>query len=402
MTLELEAPTSKSMTQRALVIAALSEGPTEIVDPLVCDDSRYLSLLLTGLGCDVTWSGRTLVVKPAPLRGSGATIHCGNAGTAVRFGACLALVATGPFVLDGDAHMRERPMGALGDALERLGVSVRYPRRPGCPPVMLERVGPAPPSVQVDGSLSSQYASGLLMVAPKLDRGLCIALTGRLVSRPYLDMTMAMMRAAGAEIVEDDGALCVEPGGYRGGERARSITVEPDWSAAAFLLAAARVARVDVEVRGLLRAGSLQGDRVFVEMLAALDEPAASPFEVDLTDTPDLIAPLAAMAPFAARPTRIRGASHARVKECDRVAVLSSELGKLGIEVHQREDGLDIEPLSLLTDTDVELDPHDDHRMAMAFGVLSLRMPSIRVKSRECVTKSFPDFWTILERIRAR
>ncbi len=398
MTLFVPVPTSKSMTQRALLIAALGAERTTVRRPLDCDDSRYLVAALAKLGATVATAADTITVDPAPLplRPPPEALFCGNAGTAVRFLAPLALLADGTLTIDGDEHMRKRPLGALADSLRALGVDARYAAADGCPPVALTRARPAPPQVAVDMSLSSQYASGLLLAAPALANGLEVELTGTAVSRPYLDMTVAMMRGAGARVAwAGERTLRVEPGRYRGGE----IAVEVDWSAAAFVLAAARITGRDVRPDGLgPRVESLQGDAVAAALFGAFD--AHDVNEFDLTDCPDLIAPLAAAALFAAKPTRIRGAAHTRVKECDRLAVLAREFAKLGATLREYPDGLDLSPLGSHPAGEVALDPDGDHRMAMAFGLVSLRIPGLRVLTPECVSKSFPDFWPVLARIR--
>jgi 3-phosphoshikimate 1-carboxyvinyltransferase len=391
----LSAPGSKSMTQRALLLAALGQAPrVTVARPLWCDDSRYLTDLLRAMGVAVGWSDAAVEVTPAQLRAPDAPVFLGNAGTAVRFGACLALVVDGALAIDGDAHMQTRPLGALGDALATLGVEVEYLGSPGCVPIRLHRVAEPPREVAVDMSLSSQYASGLLLVAPRLAHGLAVELRGDLVSMPYLRMTAAMMQAAGARLRwEGERRLVVDPS-YAACE---AMDVEPDWSAAAFLLAAGRIAGRPIEVEGLLPpTRSLQGDAAFAAMLASIDAGAA---ELDLTDVPDLIAPLTVACLFADHPVRIRGAAHTRVKECDRVAVLCRELARAGAAMREHADGLDIEPRDL-ADRAVELDPEDDHRMAMAFGILGLRLPGITVKNPGCVSKSFPDFWGALAKIR--
>lgn len=395
---KLTAPGSKSMTQRALLLGALRARPTVVRRALVCDDSRYLTDALVALGARIRWQESSVHIEPTALRANGQTLFCGNAGTAVRFGACLSLLLDGAFTIDGDAHMRRRPLGPLCTSLEQLGVRCE-PAAGGCPPVTVQRRVPAPAEVSVDTSLSSQYASGLLMVAPCLPQGLTVHLTGDLVSMPYLHMTVAMMQQAGARAGwQGDTTVRVEPGGYPGDDPC--LDVEPDWSGAAFLLAASRLAGVRIELDGLLSPdASLQGDAAFATMLRTLDEPG--PYSFDLTDVPDLIAPLAAASLFASGPTRIRGAAHTRIKECDRVAVLSRELTKLGAVIDARPDGLDIEPLRALPSAPVRLDPEADHRMAMTFGVVSLRVPGIEVTDPGCVSKSFPGFWDTLARIRA-
>ncbi|HHH29157.1 MAG TPA: 3-phosphoshikimate 1-carboxyvinyltransferase, partial [Polyangiaceae bacterium] len=363
-----------------------------------CDDSRYLTDLLRALGTSVSWQDERVTVEPTPLVAPTEPVFCGNAGTAVRFGSCLSLLCDGSLTIDGDDHMRERPIGALGDALAALGIDVVYLGERGCPPLRLERRRPAPAEVAIDTSLSSQYASGLMMVAPRLERGLTITLTGAKVSMPYVAMTSAMMEAAGATLNVTGERFAIAPGGYR----AETIAVEPDWSAAAFLLAGGFVLDREVVVDGLLPPGSsLQGDAAFERMLAALRAPTAERHRFDLTGAPDLIAPLVAACLFADRPSVIRGAAHTRIKESDRVAVLATELQKVGAALTIHDDGLDVTPLERVPEGAWTLDPDDDHRMAMAFGIVSLRVPGITVKSPGCVSKSFPDFWNVLAELRS-
>lgn len=399
--LRVSCPGSKSMTQRALLIAALGDGPATISGGLRCDDSRYLSEVLGALGVAVRWDGERVDVAPGLLAAPEGVQYVGNAGTAMRFAACLSLLVDGELVLDGDARMRERPIGALVEGLAALGVSGRYLGRAGYPPIALARGAALQSEVELDISLSSQYASGLLLVAPRLPAGLVLRLKGDKVSLPYLHMTVEMMRRAGAEVRWPAGAdeIAVAPGHYR----ARHLMVEPDWSTAAFLLGAAQIAGCEVDLPGLEAPGrSLQGDAAFAAFLAQLR--ARAPVRIDLRDTPDLIAPLAAVALFARAPTRLEGVAHARVKECDRIAVLAAELTKVGAVVREQPDGIEIEPLdrSRVPAGPIELDPASDHRMAMAFGLVSLRVPTIVVREPDCVSKSFPAFWRELERFKAR
>jgi len=404
MTLELALPTSKSMTQRALVLAALAHEPSTLLGPLECDDARHLRRLLEAFGATFQMheDGKRLDVTPAavPLRAPAQAIACGNAGTAIRFGAALSLLADGPIVLDGDEHMRTRPIGPLADALRLLGVEAEFLRSPRCPPLRLERTAAAPAKVTVDTTVSSQFASALLLVAPRLPEGLELELTGSMVSRPYLAMTVAMLQNARVNVAwREPRVIRVYPGAIAG----TTTTIEVDWSAAAFLLAAAAITGADIAPRGLVPPeASTQGDAAIVGILEQLDTAAEN--TVCLHDCPDLLAPVTVAALFARKPTRIRGAAHARVKECDRIAVLAREFGKVGAALVEHPDGLDVEPLSgattMAAGSPVWLDPSDDHRMAMAFGVASLRLPSIAVRNEGCVSKSFPHFWESLARIR--
>jgi 3-phosphoshikimate 1-carboxyvinyltransferase len=398
--LQLSCPGSKSMTQRALIIAALAREPVVIAGALECDDSRYLSEVLRALGITVRWEGTTVTVNPAALRAPAAPQFVGNAGTAMRFSSCLSLLIEGELSLDGDARMRQRPIGSQAEALQRLGVTVRYLGEAGYPPIALQRGSQIASEVALDISLSSQYASGLLLVAPRLPQGLTVVLQGQQVSLPYLRMTCEMMRGAGVDVNwEETNRIRVAPGSYQRSQ----MTVEPDWSTAAFLLGAAEIAQIDVELPHLaLPAESLQGDAVFLSLIERLRQPG--PHEIDLRDAPDLIAPLTAVALFARDETTIRGVAHARVKECDRIAVLCRELSRIGAEMHEYPDGLRVVPLRPPyrdRAASVELDPESDHRMAMTFGLAGLRVPGIVVREPECVSKSFPEFWSELERIRA-
>jgi len=398
-------PGSKSLTQRCLVVAALARVPATLRGALPCDDSDALSVLLRSLGVGVDWEGDVVRVQPAPLVASGHPVHVGNAGTALRFGACLSLLTEGEVVLDGTARMRQRPLGELADALSELGVQVRWAGQPGFPPLGLRRVRSAQPTVTVDVSRSSQFASGLLLVAPNLPHGLRVKLAGEAVSLPYVSMTAGLMRRAGARVTwTDERCVQVEPGGYGLQEAHATLEVEPDWSSAAFVLGAGWLLGRQVQMAPSPPppGASLQGDARFVELLAELERPRLH--TLDLAPTPDLVPPLAAVALFASHPTQIRGAAHLRIKESDRLAVLAEQLGRLGASVRERADGLDIEPLPAGTRHPPAgprvLDPADDHRMAMAFGLVGLRLQGVTVSEPGCVSKSFPTFWTTLDDLR--
>ncbi len=395
-------PGSKSMTQRGLVIGALSRRPVRLRGALDCDDSAHLSRALASLGAEVRWDGDQVVVEPGELRGRGQVLACGNGGTALRFAACLSLVANGSITLDGDARMRQRPIGPLGSALRDLGVAVEYGGQEGYPPITVQRVGEPPACVDIDAAASSQFASGLLLVAPRLRLGLTVRMVGGLVSAPYVAMTTTMMSRAGAVVRwTSETSVRVAPGGYFPDPCDAVIDIEPDWSSASFLLAAGFVLDRDVIVEELPEPSrSCQGDAAFAALLEELRRPRAH--DIDLSASPDLIAPLAAACLFASERTRIRGVAHARIKESDRIAVLAQELRKLGARIEEHPDGLGLAPIDASAGVAAELDPHGDHRMAMAFGVLSLRMPGIRVHDMRCVSKSFPSFWAQLERVRSR
>ena len=267
----------------------------------------------------------------------------------------------------------------------------RWLAAPGFPPLELQRTGDPAADVAVDASRSSQFASALLLVAPRLPLGLHVRLRGGTVSRPYLDLTVQALRAFGARVDDEPAGYGVAPGALR----CARFMVDGDWSGGAFLLAAGWIAQREVRIDNL-RDDSRQGDRAIVGFLERLSRPGERRF--DLRACPDLLAPLAAAAAFAEGATELRNVAHARIKESDRIAVLAAGLRRAGTTVAEFPDGLRIERGD--APADAVLDPHGDHRMAMAFGLLSLRHPGLRVAHPECVSKSYPHFWDDLERFR--
>jgi 3-phosphoshikimate 1-carboxyvinyltransferase len=312
----------------------------------------------------------------------------------LRFLAPLALLVDGALSLDGSARLGERPHHGLVHALEQLGVEVTRAEN-GLLPLLLRRrrssSQDSQQEVAVDATRSSQFASGLLMVAPLLPGGLKLALKGEPVSLPYLELTAATMRSRGVRVSVDGPRWAVEPGRYQSGPQ----TIEGDWSSAAFLLAAATIAGRPVHVENVTE-DSAQGDRAIVGFLAELARPR--PHAFDLSECPDLLPPLAAAAVFASHPSVIAGVGHARIKESDRVATLAQGLAAAGARAEERPDALCVEPGGSLRPA--RLDPRGDHRMAMAFALLGLRAEGIEVTDRDCVSKSYPGFWEDLARLR--
>jgi len=395
------------MTQRALFLAALSNAPSQLRGALNCDDSSYLSNLLRCIGVDVVWDGNQVnVIPPERYVSDGKPIFCGNAGTTVRFSSALSLVVEGVLSIDGDHHMRRRPIGGVAKAIEKLGVSVRYLLNEGFPPIELKKGDLSVKSEQdsaveleIDASQSSQFVSAIMMVAPLFSHDLRIKLVGAVVSRSYLDMTIAMMVSAGAQISWDGPReITVKPGRYH-----RPVwQVEADWSAAAFLLTAGAIIKRQVSIASLVDPStSLQGDSSFVDFEERISR-ASCPIEINLNNAPDLLPPLVCRSLFADFPITFTDIAHARIKECDRIAVLARELRKMGGVFNEYADGLTVHPLDagVVPRTDLELDPESDHRMAMSFGVISLVYPQIKSQDPGCVSKSFPNFWHVLEDIR--
>jgi 3-phosphoshikimate 1-carboxyvinyltransferase len=402
-------PGSKSITNRALLVAALARGETTLTGALASDDTAHFSAALRQLGFEVAHdAGRAemrVVGQGGLLPASAASVFVGNAGTAARFLTALLTLGQGEYTLDGSPRMRERPIADLISALSQLGATVSAPT--GCPPVQVRASGLAGGTARVAGDVSSQFLSAVLMVAPAARGPVTIELTGPLSSRPYVDLTVGVMEAFGMAVRREGYArFAVRPQAY---QAQPAYAIEPDASAASYFFAAPAIAGGWVQVEGLTRR-SLQGDVTFVDLLAAMgcrvDEgdnwlrvtgpgvDGLRGIDVDLADLPDTAQTLAAVAPFARTPTTIRGIATARLKETDRIAATCGELRRLGAAVDELPDGLRIYPAQQLGPAVVQT--YDDHRMAMAFALVGLRVPGVRIADPGCVAKTFPGYFDVL------
>jgi 3-phosphoshikimate 1-carboxyvinyltransferase len=398
-------PGSKSITNRALLCAALADGRSTLHGALFADDTLAMVDAVGALGATVEADEQagTLVVDGvgadarSPKRAATAPVpevQARDSGTTSRF--ILPAVALSPArcVVDGNEQLRVRPFAPLLDALEQLGATVEPLGRPGFLPVAI--TGPASGGhVMVPGHLSSQFLSGLLMAGPLMPAGLDVELTSRLVSLPYVEMTAAVMRSFG---VDTDG-LRVAPAEYR----ARDYLVEPDASAASYFLAAAALTGGEITVDGL-GTSSIQGDARFAEVLEAMgakvDRGADAAtvvgtgtlhgIDIDMSDISDTAQTLAATAVFADSPTRVRGIGFIRGKEVDRIGLLVAELRKAGIDAVEHEDGFTVNPG---VPHSVRFESHHDHRMAMSLSLIGLRTPGIEISGPACVAKTYPRFF---------
>ena len=393
-------PGSKSLTNRALVCAALADGPSELHGALYADDTEaMIAGLRTALGVTIDdgfhvsgGGDRIPPVDGVP------TVDARLSGTTARF--LLPILALGP---SGAPPLRRRPMADGIAALRDLGVEVLEEGEPGHLPVVVGGGVDGRSTVAVAGDASSQFLSGLLMAGPVWPGGLRVTTSGPLVSRPYVDMTVAVMRAFGAVVTADDRGWTVAPGGYR----PASYAVEPDASAASYFFAAAAICGGRVTVEGLGKA-SLQGDLAFVDVLERMgcrvDKGADATtvsrhgdlvgVDVDMGDLSDTAPTLAAVAVFASSPTRVRGIGFIRAKETDRVGNVVRELRRCGIEADEEPDGFLVRPG---TPRPATVETYHDHRMAMSFALLGLRAPGIRIADPTCVAKTFPSFWNALD-----
>jgi len=403
-------PGSKSYTNRALILAGLAHGRTTISPALFSDDTHYMAHSLRRLGIVVAEdeAAQSFVVDGAGgiIPAKSAELFVGNSGTTARFITALLALGHGEYVVDGVERMRQRPIEPLIDALQQLGVEAVAINGNGCPPVRVMSHGLAGGLARLAGDTSSQYFSALLMVGPLTRSGLQIEVDGDLVSKPYIDMTAATMRAFGAAMVNDRYQHFHVPGGQS--YRAIDYGVEPDASAASyfFALAAATGGRIRVLNLGT---NSGQGDARFVDVLEQMgctvvrDENALEVrgpeqlrgIDVDMNGISDTVQTLAAIAPLAGGPVTIRNVAHIRHKETDRIGAVVTELRRLGVEVIERDDGLTIHPAAINPAT---LDTYDDHRMAMSFAILGSAVTGITLRNPDCVAKTFPDFFERLEK----
>ena len=408
---QVAAPPSKSAANRALLLAALARGESRLHGRLEAEDTVIMVRALRQLGFTVDRSEdrAQLTVRggAGAIEAPRAELFLGNAGTAMRFLAAAVALGSGEYRLDGDPAMRRRPLGDLASALTALGARVTFSGEEGHPPVAI-RGGPlAGGTATLRADRSSQFTSALLMVAPCTARGIDLRLTGRAVSGPYVDLTLEMMdRFGGPPVIRERGRLHVAGGA---GYQAADVTIEGDASAAAALFAAAAITGGSVQVTGL-PAASHQPDQRFPDLLEEMGcrvarEPGAVRVEdgprrgirADLGDCPDLAPSLAAVALFAEGPTRVQGAAHLRLKESDRIGDLAEGLRRLGAQVDEHADGFTVHPRRL---AGARLDPHGDHRLAMAFAAIGLRIPGVEIEDPACVSKSFPAFFEALDSLR--
>lgn len=409
-------PSSKSITNRALLIAALANGATRLNNALFSDDSELFAKALKILGFNITLSPEKKRMLVSGLGGripaARADLFTGNAGTAARFLTAMLTLGKGSFTLDGDARMRERPIGDLVIALNQLGANVKAGEGKGssdCPPVKIISSGLPGGKTTIAGNISSQFLSALLMVSPYASLPVEIEITTNLNSKPYIDMTLAVMSDFGIEVQRDScSRFLIRPACY---SPLSSYLIETDATSASYFFAAPAICGGRVCVDAISRA-SKQGDIRFLDILArmgcAIEEgqnsiTVAGPVElmgvdVDLRDIPDIAQTLAAVAPFAASPTRIRGIASARLKETDRISAVCTELRRIGVRVTEHDDGMTIFPSSEMHPGLVQT--YNDHRMAMAFALIGLRVPGIKIENPGCVSKTFPNFFAILEALR--
>ncbi len=387
-------PGSKSITNRALLLAGLARGRSHLTGALKSDDTRLMAEALRAMGVRVEEPGETefVVDGDGRLRAPDGPLSLGNAGTATRFLTAAVATVDGTVVVDGDAHMRKRPIRPLVDALRSLGVDVAAPS--GCPPVTVRGAGRLGGGrVAIDAGLSSQYVSALLMMAALGEAAIDVALAGADIgARGYVDLTLAAMASFGAVVAQRDPATwTVRPTGYR----ATAFHVEPDASAATYLWAAEALTGGSIDL-GVEADAFTQPD---ARAKAVIDAFPHMPGAIDGSQIQDAVPTLAVLAAFNATPVRFTGIANLRVKECDRVRALSSELARIRPGL-AREEGDDLivasDPGLAGRELPTQIETYADHRIAMSFALAGLKIAGITIRDPGCVAKTYPGYWDAL------
>lgn len=419
-TCTVSVPGSKSITNRALVLAAMAAPGMTVWDALRSEDTEVMIDCLRRLGWIVTadWTKNEVSVHRDQsheiiedddwIPNGSADLFVGNSGTTVRFLTAMLGLGEGTYRLDGVPRMRERPIQDLLDAMQQLGVDARSETGNGCPPVIIHASGMRGGHVRVKADVSSQFLSGLLLAAPFARGDTLIEIDGPMVSEPYVDMTVAMLRWFDLKVETDRQGRYHVPGNQQ--QCVGTYPVEPDASSASYFFAAAAIAGGTVTVRDMQR-DMLQGDVKFVDCLEqmgcrveytadgiAVHGGTLRGIDVDMNAISDTVMTLAAVALFADGPTTIRNVAHIRHKETDRIAAVATELRKLGAAVDEFPDGLRITPRPL---TGCAVDTYNDHRMAMSLALVGLKVPGVVINNPGCVAKTYPEFWDDFEKLRS-
>ncbi|MDP6042738.1 MAG: 3-phosphoshikimate 1-carboxyvinyltransferase [Candidatus Latescibacteria bacterium] len=407
-------PGSKSITNRALIIAALAKGETHLTHALYSDDTRYMAAALRELGISVEENEEaetfTIQGTGGQITRANAELHIGNSGTAARFLTAFLGLGYGTYTVDGIDRMRERPIKDLLDGLRPLGVTTHCEGKDNeCPPVIVIGSGIKGGQTAMPGHNSSQYFTAILQVAPYAQQDVHIQVQGDLVSKPYIDLTIAVMRDFGIEVTNHDYQSLTVCAGQR--YQPRTYEIEPDASNASYFFAAAALTGGRVKINRLTT-HSAQGDIGFVDILAKMGcQVRKTPdgievqgpkqltgLNIDMNGMSDVAQTLCAIAPFANSPVTVRNIAHVRIKETDRIAALETEIKKLGIRIETSADGFTVYPTDHIQPA--ALDTYDDHRMAMSLSLIGLKIPGIVINDPACVNKTFPTYFNVLDSLR--
>ena len=402
-------PGSKSYTNRALLIAGLTDGDCRLEKPLVSDDTKYMIQALRAFSIPVQEEKDAFIVsgKGGKLSAPEGDIFIGNAGTAMRFLTTFSALAPGSIRLDGDERMRERPLADLLDCLKQMKIKAISENNNGCPPINIEGGEVPGGEIRLAGDKSSQYLTSILLSAPYFSHNTCIQIQGDLTSKSYADITLDIMKTFGIHVENEDYQQFKVQSGNR--YKAQTYRVESDWSSATYFLAAAAVTGGEITLQDI-HPQSVQGDAQFFSVLEKMgclvDKKSHSlhfkgnplrGITINMNSMPDAVQTLAVVALFAEGKTLIEGISNLRIKETDRISALTNELTRLGAKVEAGEDHLIIHPEKEYRGAEIET--YNDHRMAMSFAIAGLKIPGVRILNPKCVEKSFPDFFQRFEKL---
>lgn len=408
---EVNLPGSKSLSNRALLLAAVAKGTTRLTNLLDSDDVRHMLNGLTQLGVVYRLFDDNTVCEIDGIGGGfqhseAMTLFLGNAGTAMRPLAAMLCLGKGEYVLTGEARMKERPIGHLVDAMRAVGADITYLEEDNYPPLQIVSTTLTGGCVEIDGSISSQFLTALLMAAPLFSGDTEIRIKGELVSTPYIDLTIHIMSTFGVEVI-NDGYQCFYVKGNQSYLAVDDFLVEGDASSASYFLAAAAIKGGEVKVTGIGK-NSIQGDIKFADALAAMGAEIEwgndfviarrrgqlTAIDMDCNHIPDAAMTIAVTALFATGVTTIRNVYNWRVKETDRLSAMAIELRKLGAEVEEGNDYLRIVPTENIVYA--AIDTYDDHRMAMCFSLVALSNTAVTINDPRCTSKTFPDYFDTL------
>ncbi|MBN1161954.1 MAG: 3-phosphoshikimate 1-carboxyvinyltransferase [Dehalococcoidales bacterium] len=425
------APSSKSLTIRALVCAALSQGESEIINPLVSDDTLAAVNVLTKLGTVIHQTDNVWKVTGGKFRVHSGNLDCGESATTLRFMTALCSLIPGRHRLVGGPSLSRRPIGTLVDALAKLGVKASV-EKTGCPPVTVEGGDFKGGITEIAGNVSSQFISALLLIGPFAPKAVSVKLTTPLTSKPYILMTLRCLKQFGINVHREANMFVVLRQKYQPAD----IKIEGDWSSASYFLALGAMSEEGVVVQNLSTT-SLQGDRVIIEMLrnmgarmkvsgsnVLIAHGRLKAISADLSDCIDLLPTMAALAALAKGTSDLIGIRRARLKESNRVTAMREGLTRLGVEVGEQEDRLTIKGMNIFWKSEdegadetlddapsaaeffagaaqksINLRSHDDHRVAMAFAVLGSALGNVAISGAECVAKTYPNFWKDFQKI---
>lgn len=411
-TAKFNIPGSKSITNRALILAAFSGEKVLLKNILLSDDTKYMINALKELGNEIYVNEieKTILIKgnKNPIFND-INLFIGNAGTAMRFIASYLATGKGTATLIGNDRMNQRPIKDLVNSLTQLGVKITYLKDIGYPPIKLECNHVSCSYVEIDGSQSSQYISSILMAAGNFKNRLTIKLLGKIVSKPYIQMTLNMISKFGGNYVFKDNVIEIFPCNYS----IKEYSIEGDMSSASYFLALALISNSTVTLNNFAK-NSIQGDSKFLHVLEKMGLETVSQNEnsitikgknsytgisIDMNDIPDVAQTLAAVAIFATTPTKVTNVANMRIKETDRISALKNELEKLNVTFIEEDDAFEIIPKPLNEYKGTFLETYDDHRMAMSLSLTGLKIPGVKILDPQCVSKTFPNFFQEFSKI---